>query len=43
MKSSGNIVGDVERLMYIGFVLQKGFEEDMKQRIKYGWMKWREA
>lgn len=41
----GNKVGDVESLMYLGSVLQKnvGFEEDMKHKIRFEWIEWRES
>ena len=45
IKLSGDIVGEVERFKYLGSVVQNNgdFEEDMKHRVKCGWIKWREA
>ena len=45
MQLGEDSVGEVERFKYLGSVVQKdgGFEEDVKNRIKCGWMKWREA
>lgn len=43
MKLSGSVDGEIERLKCLRYVLQKncGLKEDIKLRIKYGWMKWR--
>ena len=45
IKLSGDVVGEVERFKYLGSVVQNNgdFEEDMKHRVKYVWMKWREV
>lgn len=43
-KLCGDIVGAVQRFMYL-IRLQKNFDfaEDMKHKIKCGWLKWKEA
>lgn len=41
----GYLVKQVESSMYLKLVVQKygGFEENMKHKIKCGWIKWRET
>jgi hypothetical protein len=45
MTISGVEVSEVESFKYLGSFVQKngGLDEDVKHRIKCGWMKWREA
>jgi len=45
MKINGDEVNEVESFHYLGFHVQKngGFDDDMKHRINFGWIKWREV
>ena len=45
MKMGDDEVGEVDKFKYLGSVVQNngGNEEDVKNRIKCGWLKWREA
>jgi hypothetical protein len=41
----GDVIGEVENFKYFGSILLMGgsFGMDVKHRIKYGWVKWKEA
>jgi len=45
IKIGGDLIGEVESLKYLGSFVQKNGNVgmDVKLRIKFGWMKWREA
>jgi len=42
MTIHGDEVSEVENFKYLGFFVQKngGFDKNVKQRSKYGWIKW---
>lgn len=45
MTISSDIIGEVKSFKYLGSFVQKdgGFDEDVKYRVKFGWIDLREA